>query len=113
MNATVTIYNNALAVSWYIPVPMTMTTEYTLTLTNILTSVPTVAVLRNDTQSYQFDLSRRETCYEFHLRIAATHIAGSNKNVNISGRFPVLPNTISHQVKEVNSNVNLEVTFNV
>ena len=114
MNVSVTIKNNALRVNWTTATTTTRTNaEHTITLTNTMTLVSSVATVRNGTLSHTFDVSQRETCYQFMVKIAAVNTIGVSENITISGRYPVLPNSLSHRLTDVNGVITLTATFNV
>ena len=112
VNTKVAIDDNMLTVGWDISKSTIVETQFIVTLMNVMTSAKTVAVV-NTTQGYQFDLSQRDTCYRFEVRIAAMNPVGSSREVTIAGQSPVLPNNISHKVTEDDNGIVLNVTFKV
>jgi len=113
MNVSVAIKNNALRVNWTTAIATSLEAEHTVTLINTVTSVSSVARVSNGTLSHTFDVSQRETCYQFMMKITAVNAIGNSENMTINGRFPVLPNSLSHRLSDLNGVITLTVMFNV
>ncbi len=115
MNVTVSINNNNIVtVNWSNPsLPVGIEMEYILTLVFTQSTGTSDQVLVNNTQSYQFEVSQREACHDFELKISVSTVMGTTEMFNITGRFPVLPENISHSVLESGGNSTLTVIFDV